>query len=130
MPDDIHSVLDLKPEDPGAAPASTPEFASPAAGSVRWSLITFILGVVAWLGVVVIAPFAIYAGGDLFKSNDTLLAVGLLLGLAGAVCVLVSIVCGLCAVKHRRVVLWWVIPSVLVVGFLGFVVVSIIMSLS
>ena len=130
MPDDIHAVLDLKPEDSRAAPASTPVPASPAAGSVRWSLATFILGAVAWLGAVLVAPFAIFPGGDFVKSNDALVAVGLLLVVAGAVCVLVSIVCGLCAVKHRPVVLWWVIPSVLVVGFLGFLVVSIVVSLS
>lgn len=130
MPDDINSVLDLKPEDPGAAPASTPGPALPAAGSVRWSLTTFILSAGAWLGAVLVAPFAIFPGGDFVKSNNALVVVGLLLVLAGAGCACVSIVCGLCAVKHRPAVLWWVIPSVLALGFLGFLVVSIIVSLS
>jgi NADH:ubiquinone oxidoreductase subunit 6 (subunit J) len=93
-------------------------------------LTTFILATVAWLGAVLLAPFAIFPGGDFVKSNDALVVVGLVLVLAGAVCVLVSIVCGLFAVKRRPVVLWWVIPSVLAVGFLGFLVVSIIVSLS
>lgn len=130
MPDDIHSVLDLKPEEPVAAPVPAPDPAARAAGSVRWSLTTFIIAAVAWLGAVITAPFAIFPGGDFIKSNDTLVVVGLLLGLAGAGCLIVSIICGLFAVRRRPVVLWWVIPSVLVVGFLGFIVASIIVSLS
>jgi hypothetical protein len=129
MADDVKSFLELKPEASGAAPASASNPPSPAAGSVRWSLITFILGVAGWIGTVILAPFAIYAGGDMFKSNDALVAVGLVLILAGTICLLISIVCGCLALKHRRVVLWWVIPSVLFVGFLGFIVVSIVSSL-
>jgi hypothetical protein len=130
MPDDIQSVLELKPEGPGAAPTPTPDSAARAAGSVRWSLTTFIIAAVAWLGAVLVSPFAIFPGGDFFKTNDALVVVGLLLGLAGAGCLIVSIICGLFAVRHRPVVLWWVIPSVLVIGFLGFLVISIIASLS
>jgi hypothetical protein len=130
MPDDIHSVLDLKPEEPVVAPEPTPDPAAQAGGSVRWSLTTFIIAALAWLGAVLVAPFAIFPGGDFVKTNDALVLVGILLGLAGAGCLIVSVICGLFAVRHRHVVLWWVIPSVLVLGFLGFLVISIITSLS
>ena len=84
----------------------------------------FLLGAATLVGTVILAPFAIYAGGDLIKSNDALVVLCLVLILAGVVCLLVSIVCGCLALKHHRVVLWWVVPSVLAVGFIGLLVVS------
>lgn len=123
MSDDVKSVLELKPDASGMPPP-TPRPASVAARRVRWSLMAFLLGAATLVGTVILAPFAIYAGGDLIKSNDALVVLCLVLILAGVVCLLVSIVCGCLALKHHRVVLWWVVPSVLAVGFIGLLVVS------
>lgn len=38
-------------------------------------------------------------------------------GAAAALCAMVSVICGLAVVRHRLYVLWWILPEIIVIGW-------------
>ena len=119
MPDDVGSFLGLKPQPPDAPPSppATPDCT--AARRVRFSLVSFLIGLGALILGVVLGICSIRPGGFLFTVDDTLFALALICVLAGVVSWLTSLISGLTVVKRRRVVLWWLVPMLLpVVGII------------
>ena len=119
MPDDVESFLGLRPQSPDAPPPppATPD--SPAARRVRFSLVSFLIGLAALILGVVLCVCSIRPGGFLFTVDETLFILALICVLGGVVSWLTSLISGLTVVKRRRVVLWWLVPILLpIVGII------------
>jgi len=119
MPDSVESFLGLKPQltDAPLSPPATPDCA--AGRRVRFSLVSFLVGLVALILGVVLCVCSIRPGGFLFTVDDTLFILALICVLGGVVSWLTSLISGLTVVKRRRVVLWWLVPILLpIVGII------------
>jgi hypothetical protein len=119
MPDNAESFLGLTPPAPDALPTPPPTPAPAAARRVRFSLVSFLVGLAALILGVVLLACSIRPGGFLFNVDDTLFFLALISVVGGVISWLTSLISGLTVVKRRPVVLWWLVPILLpVVGII------------
>jgi small-conductance mechanosensitive channel len=130
MTNDPNNILELtKPDD--ASNAGGPQeqncledvnMLPPGRGLAKTSLFTFLAGLLAFFlafASIILSLATAPSGGWLMSVNEIWATVGGLLAVAGVVCWLISLVCGLIVVRCRPKVIWWLAVMLMLVG--GFV---------
>jgi len=130
MSNDLNTILELtKPDDAPRAGGHQEQnclegvrIVPPGRGLARASLCTFLAGLLAFFlafASLILALATAPPGGWLMSVNEFWATVGALLAVAGVVCWLVSMVCGLIVARRQPKVIWWLAVMLVLAG--GFV---------
>lgn len=115
MTEDLNKILEL--DEVPTVKEALPDNKHRWARSARLSLISFLLAVVAFVIGVISLVAGFQTAGYMFDINGAFVVIAVICMIVLIVSVLTSLISGFIAVGRHNFVLWWLIPTLLVVGW-------------